>query len=151
MARILHFNSSPSVPIFSSTFFVIIPPLSYRLPIRSRSSPEPSRFSPAPHLLSRCKAPPTWKYTTPITRQPPPLFPAPRPACLVQLPFPVTVRSPLLRPWPAPRSLSDPGGFARCESLRASVFLTFPTQGSPSNPGIVRSLVSCRVAFCTRA
>ena len=34
-------------------------PISYRLPICICSSSKPSRFSPAPHLLSRCKVTPT--------------------------------------------------------------------------------------------
>ena len=80
-------------------------------------------FTPAPHLLSRCKAPPTWTPPAPATRQPPPLVPEPRVVCLRLPPVPVPVRSPLCCPRPAPMSLSDPGGLARHGSLCASVSL----------------------------
>ena len=69
---------------FSGSFF---PPLSYLLPIRSRSSLKPSQFSPVPHLLSRCKAPPTWMLPAPATRHPSPLFRVPCVAWLHLLPF----------------------------------------------------------------
>ena len=64
------------------------PPLSYLPPIRSHSYLIPSQFSPAPHLLSRCKALPTWTSPAPTACQPPPLVPAPRAACLFLLSLP---------------------------------------------------------------
>ena len=69
-----------------------LPPLSYILPIRSRYYLKPSKFSPATHLLSWCKTPPNWTSPAPAARQPLPLVPAPRAACLHLLPFPCRLR-----------------------------------------------------------
>ena len=82
------------------------------------------------------------------TRYPPPFpvrivshldvaCPRPRPPASAARPFaprrmpasaavPVPVRSPLCRPWPAPRYLSSPGGFSRSGSLLISVSLPHP-------------------------
>ena len=85
------------------------------------------------------------------TRQPPPLISSPRATCLRLPPFPVTVRPPLCRPRPAPRSLSAPGGFARRGSPRLPCAPALPFLISPPNPRIFWFLVSCRVDFRARA
>ena len=78
----------PFRPFFLSLFLNNpFPPLYYLLLIRSRSSLKPSLFSPAPHLLSQLKAPPTWTSPAPAACQPPPLMPMPHAACLSLLPF----------------------------------------------------------------
>ena len=73
---------------FSSFTDRSFPPIYYLFPIRSRSSLKPSQFSPAPHLLYRCEAPPTWTSSAPAARLPLPLVPAPYDACLHLLPLP---------------------------------------------------------------
>ena len=85
--------------LFNSPYFL---PHPYPQPFILRSL----SFAPSTHLLSRCKAPPTWTLPAPANLQPPLLVPAPHAACLRLPPFLVPVRSPLFRPRPAPRFLS---------------------------------------------
>ena len=72
---------------FSHCPDVSFPHLSYLLIIRSRFSLNPSQLSPAPHLLSRCEAPPIWTFPAFAARQQLPLVPVPRAACLHLMPF----------------------------------------------------------------
>ena len=58
----------------------------------------PQSFSLANHLLSWCKAPPTWTSLIPATLQPPLLFSAPRAACLCLTPLPWMCAPPLCHP-----------------------------------------------------
>ena len=102
-------------------FLLFIPPPHLQLFIV-----RPLSFTPITHLLSWCEAPPTCTLPAPTTRQPPPLVPAPRAACLCLPPFPMPVCFPLFRPQPAPRSLSSPGGFTHRGSLRVPVLLPRP-------------------------
>ena len=101
------------------------PPLSYCLPIHSRSLLKPSHFHPLPTSSPSAKQRPPDRcpHPPPSTCQPPPLIPALHSTCLRLPPFPVTVRSPCCRSWYVPRFLLAHGGFTRCGSLRASVSL----------------------------
>ena len=103
------------------------------------------------HLLSRCEALTTWNFPLTATRHPPPLVPAPRAVCLRLPPFPVLVRSPHFRPWPAPRYLSSPGGFYLLQVPPHLRIPASPSTISPLNIGIVQSLVSCQVVFRERS
>ena len=58
---------------------------------------------------------------------------------------------PLCLTWPAPRSLSAPGGFVCCRSLRLSCAPNSSSLSDPLNPRIFRFLVSCRLGFHMRA
>ena len=100
-----------------------VSPLSYRLPIRSRSLSKTSCFSPALHLLSWCKA----------SSAPPPsslrcssLCPTPR-TCVCRR-FLLRCDPPFCLPQPAPGSLSAPGGFSCRGSLCDSMSLPRPPQ-----------------------
>ena len=86
------------------------PPLSYLLPIRSRSYLKPTKFSTAPHLLSRRKAPPPGILTASAARQPLPLIPAPCVACLHLLPFPCRFDPPFAALNLHPGTCKPPGG-----------------------------------------
>ena len=58
------------------------PPLSYLLPVHSRSSLIPYKCSLTLHLLYWCEALTTWTSTAPADRHPLPLVPVPRVVCL---------------------------------------------------------------------
>ena len=107
----------------------------------------PISFAPAPHLLSRRKAPPTWTSPVPTSLCRLSIRPATRAyICLCSCdcdppPFSALGLLPGLC-WPlgvclsrVPPLLCDPA---------------FPSPSSPPNPCIVRSLVSFRVDFCGR-
>ena len=124
----LHFNLALMPQLFILSF------LDRLFPLFPTASPPAAVYrqhplvSPAPHLLSRCEALPTWASSATATRQPLFLVPAPCTACLRLLPFPVPVRSPLCRPRPELRSLLSPGGFSRRGFLHVSVSLPRPPQ-----------------------
>ena len=60
------------------------------------------------------------------SRQPPLIVSASWATCLCMNPFVVTVQPALCHPWPAPRSLSDPGVFAHHGSLHIPCAFTSP-------------------------
>ena len=126
-------------------------PISYCLTICIQLLSDPSRFSSAPHLLSRCKAPPTWMFPAPTTPKPLPLVHFPRSACLRLLPFHGTVHSPLFHPRPSPRSLSAPGGLTRHGSLRASMSLPRPPRVLLRILALSSPWYCCRVDFRVRS
>ena len=99
---------------------VLSPPHPY--PFIVEALPLFTRFPPPLPVWSA----PTWALPIPTNRQPPLLVPTPHSACLHLSPFPVMVRSPLFRPWPAPKYMSSPGGFNGCGSPHACVYLPLP-------------------------
>ena len=115
---------------FSGSFF---PPISYLLPIRSRSSLKPSQFSPVPSLLSRCKAPPTWTLPAPATRQTLPLVPVSCVMCLHLLPFPCQFDPPFAAVGLHPGSCRPLGGLpVVCPSTSPCPCLVLPKLSSKS-------------------
>ena len=92
---------------FSGSFFS---PLSYRLPIRSYSLSKPSHYSPAPHLLTWCKAPPTWTLPVSSTCQPPPIVPTPAPCACVCRRFPLRCAPSFVSLWLHPCPCQPLGG-----------------------------------------
>ena len=101
--------------------FIFPPPYYLPLPYSSVHHWSPLLFAPAPHLLSRRKAPPTWTLSAPASRHPPAsaarLF-TPR-RVNVSAAVTVNVLPPLCILWPVPMSMLSPGVFARCRSLHA--------------------------------
>ena len=119
---------------FRPTFFFsrfldhYFPSLSYLLPICSCYSLKPSKFPPAPFLLSRCEAPSTWTPTAPSVCQPLLLVPAPHAACLRLLPFPFWFAPPFSDLGLHPGTCRPLVGFSLHRYLRVSVSLTLPTR-----------------------
>ena len=135
---LLLFNLSLPTHLFFSHFMDhSFHPLLYLLPIHRRYSFSPSKLSPDPHLLSCCEVSTTW--TLPTACLPPAFTTCPCALRFVPMSgdVPVVVRSPNYRPWPAPRSLSTPGGYPFVVPLHLCV----PALSSPSfllNLGIIR-------------